>query len=60
MRNNYFTTAKNALCLIGIYLTLFFMGSLNAHAGFGDIIDFGQMELNKDYKLEADFSDYQG
>lgn len=48
------------MCLIGIYLTLFFMGSLNAHAGFGDIIDFGQMELNKDYKLEADFSDYQG
>lgn len=60
MRNNYFTTAKNALCLIGIYLTLFFMGSLNAHAGFGDIINFGQMELNKEYKLEADFSDYQG
>lgn len=31
-----------------------------AHAGVGDTVDFGEMELGTPYQLNADFSDYAG
>lgn len=38
----------------------FLLSSVSLWAGVGDRIDFGSMELDKAYRMEADFSDYVG
>lgn len=45
-----------------LYFFLFaLLASLStARAGFGDVVDFGAMNLDTDYTLNGDFSDYKG
>ena len=43
-----------------VLLCLFCLTSTPLFAGFGDVVDFGDMQLDKEYQMKGDYSDYVG
>lgn len=60
MEKIYLSKIRSTISILVLSNILFFLGALNANAGIGDVADFGKMELDKEYQLADDFSDYQG
>lgn len=43
-----------------VLLSLCYFTAMPLFAGFGDVVDFGEMQLDKEYLMKGDYSDYIG